>query len=346
MSLEVWCLMEKTNPQTLMISRGVPIKEVLTVCWSESVTRISSYLLIAFLQFGQLALGANGESALGVATAKGEFAVDRAAMPGNATLFEGSRVETSRVSSWLQLKNGVRMQLDADSGGTVYQNRTVFERGQMQAENLGPYQIEALSLSVRGERNSAVRIAMPSQGVLQVAAVRGPVRVLKPDGVIVANLAPGHLVVLTPQSSGAVAPSTITGCVDGTDVLYLLDETSGVRFRLDGESPWAHAGKRVEATGTVSNDADSVNVLKVMKVKALEGKCASKTAGGAGGSGADNAKSGTAGPDNTAGATAKVARTSLTTKAVIAGVVIAGAATGAAVAVIDDQPEAISPSGR
>ncbi|MFN0170111.1 MAG: hypothetical protein ACKV22_27135 [Bryobacteraceae bacterium] len=318
------------------------------------MNRIPDYLLIAFLQIGHLALGANGGSALGVATAKGEFAVDRAAMPGNATLFDGSRVETQKVSSWLQLKNGVRLQLGAESGGTVYRDRTIFERGQMNAEDLGTYQIEALSLRIRGERNSAIQVTMPNQRVLQVAAVRGPVRVLKPDGVVVANLAQGGVVSLTPESSGAVAPSTITGCVDGKDVLFLVDEVSGVRFRLDGESLGAYEGRRVEATGSVSNEADSGNALKVMRVKPLEGKCSSKQAGAAAGgaAAAGAAKGGTAGAGAAAAkagagaAAAKVAGVTLASKAVIAGVVVAGVATGTAVAVIDDQPEAISPSAR
>src|SRR6185295_14572584 len=59
---------------------------------------------------------ANGS--IGIAVTNGGFQVDHARVSGNATLFDGSSVETAKAPSQLQLNDGVVMRLAADARAT------------------------------------------------------------------------------------------------------------------------------------------------------------------------------------------------------------------------------------
>ena len=67
--------------------------------------------------------------AIGIVTASGHFNVEGSRVWGNATLFDGTIVETSTASSELALRNGVKVQLAAGSRARIWQNRLVLEKG-------------------------------------------------------------------------------------------------------------------------------------------------------------------------------------------------------------------------
>jgi hypothetical protein len=67
--------------------------------------------------------------AIGIVTASGHFNVEGSQVWGNATLFDGTVIETSAASSELALRNGVKVQLAAGSRARIWQNRMVLEKG-------------------------------------------------------------------------------------------------------------------------------------------------------------------------------------------------------------------------
>lgn len=66
---------------------------------------------------------------IGVATAPGSFLLEGSRVRGNATLFDGARVETPDVASELRLAQNLRVQLAARSVARVWQDRLEVERG-------------------------------------------------------------------------------------------------------------------------------------------------------------------------------------------------------------------------
>ena len=86
---------------------------------------VFSSLLISAL-FAAVCLAA---PAIGIVTASGHFNVEGSQVWGNATLFDGTVVETSTASSELALRNGVKVQLAAGSRARIWQNRMVLEKG-------------------------------------------------------------------------------------------------------------------------------------------------------------------------------------------------------------------------
>jgi len=67
--------------------------------------------------------------AIGIVTASGHFNVEGSQVWGNATLFDGTTIETGSASSELALSNGVKVQLAAGSRARIWQNRLVLETG-------------------------------------------------------------------------------------------------------------------------------------------------------------------------------------------------------------------------
>jgi hypothetical protein len=119
-----------------------------------------------------------------------------------------------------------------------------------------------------------------------------------------------------------VAPFTVTGCLVKTNGRFLLtDRLANVTLEARGANLIDHAGFQVELTGTslqgVQAAAGASEVIQAAKVRRLHGSCATAPPTPRGNSG----KSGSG------------VAMSRATKAIIAGVVVAGAGAGAAVAV-------------
>jgi hypothetical protein len=166
---------------------------------------------------------------------------------------------------------------------------------------------------------------------VQVAALSGPVRVTAANGVLLANLQEGKTLDFTPDSTGPATPTTVTGCLEGSSGKFLLtDEASLVRFEVLGASLDKEVGRRVQLEGTVTPVPDSLSQIQSANVKELSRKCSHNgTAAAAAGVGAAGAAGTGAGAATAGGIGAAIA-----THAVIAGVIVAGVATGAAVAIV------------
>jgi hypothetical protein len=306
---------------------------------------------LAVVLAAQLSVGMAASPVIGVVTARGGIKMDNASVAGNGTLFEGTTVETGRTGGDLRLNNGVRMQLASGSKGTIYRDRIVLERGESQLSspvNTGSdYRVEARSLRVLADgQNSAGRVQLVASNRVQVAALRGNVRVTNANGVLLASLAAGHALEFEPQASGASAPSTLTGCVVKQDgKFFLTDETAGVRVELRG-LPEKHAGHRLQITGSPIPNAMAAagasQVLQVGAFKELGDRCTSKGAAAAAGAGAAGAAGGAAGSGAAAGAAGAATGGIGATTAVVAGVVVAAAATGTAIAITGDDEEPLS----
>ncbi len=105
------------------------------------------FLLIAAF-FAAAAMAAT--PAIGIVTASGHFTVQGSEVWGNATLFEGSTVETAAASSQLTLRSGVKMQLGAGSRARVFAGRLMLDKGVGQVGQAAPFEVDAAGFKIRG----------------------------------------------------------------------------------------------------------------------------------------------------------------------------------------------------
>jgi hypothetical protein len=294
------------------------------------VDRLMVRSWILLLLAGALVASFAAPAAIGVATAKGSFLLDRSAVQGNATLFEGAVVETTTTPSLVRLQDGPRMQLGSTSRGKVYGDRLVLEKGEGQLEGTQSYRIEARELRILPESaDSVARVALGEPGRVTVAALTGGVRVTTADGILVAKLERGTTLEFEPQAAGASAPVSVTGCLTGLNGRFLLkDDTANVSFELRGQDLGQYAGQHVTITATVLKEVrpgqGAVQVIQVTQIRRLAGACP------------------VAASNPSKGGVAKKGATSGTTKVVIAGVAIAAAAGGTAIGLTGDEKQSIS----
>lgn len=210
--------------------------------------------------------------AIGVALSEGTIVVNEAQTPGNATVFNGTTLQTQRTSSQVRLKDGAQVRFDLDSRGTLFSDHVDLKQG---SARISDYSANANGLSVRASGDASANVTMKGK-VIEVAALTGNVQVFNAAGMNVANLAPGRALDLRPLD-GAKDASSLTGCPvkSGNDFL-LTDEASNVTAQLRGGA--VKVGTRVHVTGELVPNAKPVKpatqVIAVTETSAAGGACA------------------------------------------------------------------------
>ncbi len=172
-----------------------------------------SRTVLSSLFFSVAALAA---PAIGIVTASGHFNVEGSQVWGNATLFDGATIETSSASSELALRNGVKIQMGADSRARIWENRLVLEKGIAQLAAPATFDARA-----------------SSQAKLIRAPFRGPLK-----GTVM---------------QAAQAQTAHTGCMVYKDGRYLVqDQTTQEVVEISGRDLAANVGNRVEVRGATS----------------------------------------------------------------------------------------------
>lgn len=289
--------------------------------------RLIVHTLALLLLSGALVSSFAAAPVIGIATAKGGFLIDNAPVRGNTTLFEGAMVETSAATSLVQLQGGARMHLGSASRGRVYSDRLVLEKGEGRMDNALHYRIEARSLQIMPDSSEATaHVALQGSSRITVAALAGMVRVTTAEGTLLARLEPGTALQFEPQAAGGAAPFAVTGCLAAVGNSFILkDETTQVSFEVRAAPDLelsSLAGKRIEVTANGPKGtrpvAGAAEVIYANQVKLIEGACPMPAASPAPG-------------------TKRTAGMSGATKAVIAGVVIGGAAGGIALGLTGEE---------
>jgi hypothetical protein len=269
---------------------------------------LKTVIVCAFSSLGLLSAATSG---IGVAMSDGNILINNSSAAGNATIFDGSTLETQAAASQIRLNGGAELRLASDSRGTVFSDHVELQKG---SASITGYSANASGLNVRADGKASATVSMRDQGIVEIAALTGSVHIFNAAGLNVANLAPGRALDLRPQDAGANAPSSLTGCaVKAGNNMLLTDETSNVTVQLQGSS--VKTGRRVQITGSMVPNATpaspATQVINVTNVKDVGGAC--KAGGAAAAAGAAGAGAAAAGAGIGIG----------TTTAVVAGIAVA-----------------------
>lgn len=280
--------------------------------------------LFLFVSISAFAFAAS--PAIGIVTASGHFTLDRSQVWGNATVFEGSVIETGAASSEVALRNGAKLQLAKDSRARILSGRVVIEKGIGQVSAPESFEVNAANLRVHTSGRLRINI---NEGV-QIASLVGNARVATASGMLLAVIPAGRTMSFSPQSANGTV--TRGGCLLYKDNHYILqDENTQEVVELSGPNLSAQVGNRVEITGAASSAKPAVNIATLLvNVASLT----PKTSGGCL-SVASTLNAQTEVPNTAASPAAETtaAKTGMSTGAKVAIIaVIAGGGAGAAIA--------------
>jgi hypothetical protein len=277
-------------------------------------------LVVALCALLLVFAGPSLAAAIGVAIADGSFRIDSHPVVGNATLFEGNRLETDAATPELRLYGGARMRLAANSRGALFEDRLVLEKGMSEVEGGNSYRIEAHGLRLLPEgKDAAARVVISGERKVQAAVLSGFLRVTTADGTVVALMRSGTALEFAPQQvSGVQAPFEMSGCLERRqDRFVLRDVISGVVEELRGSRLALEVGNMVQVTARVVPGVAPIEgaqeVIEISRIRRISTGCAAAALA----------------TQNPGMSGAK--------KAVIAGVVVGGAGAGAAVYLVSQK---------
>jgi hypothetical protein len=211
--------------------------------------------------------------AIGIVTASGHFTLQGSEVWGNATLFDGSTVETTAASSQLALSNGVKMQLGAGSRARVFAGRLMLDKGVGQVAQAAPFEVDAAGFKIRG---AGVRVGLGAPNrIVEVAALTGVAKVFGNGDVLLAAIPAGRHMNLSFQAA-QTGTLTRTGCLVYKDAHYILqddDTQEVVELAGNAQDFSKNLGNRIEIKGTASSAKPVVTVAtSVLTVSAISPK--------------------------------------------------------------------------
>jgi hypothetical protein len=176
-------------------------------------------------------------ASIGIITASGHFTVEGARIYGNSTLFEGARIETGGATSSLALRNGVKVQLGANTAARVWQDRMELVHGSGQVTAPAKFAIGAGAVTVSGQR---FRVGLGEN--LEVAALQGNARIVSAaGGEVLASIPSGRSMTFAMMQA-----VMRTGCLLWKEGGYILDvDDSEEYIQITGPDLNANVGRRV-----------------------------------------------------------------------------------------------------
>jgi hypothetical protein len=192
--------------------------------------------------------------AIGFIRATGNFTLDGSPTRDNATLFNGSVVETSMSPSHVVLDNGTRADLGKNSRSRIYREHLVLEKGTTQ---LAGNEFPLMASTLRIVSSEPFRVALLDGGKLSVTALAGAAQVRNSHGYLVALVRGGT--TLNFQDSGAYTVTRLSGCLQKVRDHYVLrDTTSNVVVEIQGQNLERYVGKPVDVAGTTVAGAEVI----------------------------------------------------------------------------------------
>jgi len=195
---------------------------------------------------------AAGTIALGTASAQGHMRVDGYTVNGDATVFNGSVVQTTDASAILRVSHGVKITMSKSSRGAVYDNHFVLQRGETEISAPASFELRANGLHVIANKPDSVGIvSLTPTNAVEVAAVNGSFEVRDGQGLLLSNVLPGRALSFAMQNQANIAPQflTVAGMISQENGHYYLTSDDGVKYELIGKSFQKYVGDKVVVSG-------------------------------------------------------------------------------------------------
>jgi len=155
-----------------------------------------------------------GTNTIGTASASGDMRVDGYSVANNATLFDGTVVETASTTATLRLEKGITVTLAPGSRGTMFRGHFALEKGASQVEASAPFDIEINGLHITpGQPHSRAMVTMNGDNAVSIAGLAGQFNVTGEFGKTLGSVAAGKTVSLamTPAAGSAGGKGDGTG---------------------------------------------------------------------------------------------------------------------------------------
>jgi hypothetical protein len=228
-------------------------------------------LQVAAMLLCLLSYAAAGTVSIGTASARGDMRVDSYLVNGNATLFDGSVVETGQATVDLRLGKGTEITMATASRGTVYNDRLVLQRGQSELTASSSFQLEANGLRVTpNQPDSRGVVSLMAGNTVEVASLNGSFGVTNDQGVLLANVRPGRMVSFAMEGGGDPTTFSGVGMLRYENGQYYLEMGENIKYLLTCKDLKNYIGDKVFVFATLPpSSARTGTVTSPLCVKSI-----------------------------------------------------------------------------
>ena len=217
--------------------------------------------IICFLPYAQ------GDTvSIGTASARGDMRVNSYPVNGNATLFDGSVIETGQATADVRLAHGVEITLSTASRSTLFRDHIELQQGKTEIAGPKSFQVEANGLRVTpNTANSRGVVSIKSATIVEVAALAGGFGITDAKGTLLATVRPGQGASL---DLGRVQDSHLTanaepvsgeGVVETEGGHYFVN-VDGLKYEIVGEDFKQYVGTKVALKGSMPDGGSTIMV--------------------------------------------------------------------------------------
>ena len=139
---------------------------------------------------------------IGVASAFGMFVVNHNQVNGNANLFDGSELKTTRASSQIFLESGAALTLGIDSAGIIYRDHLLLQQGATKVDNMNGFSVHAANYRIEEGQAATQAVVRLDTDVVEVAALTGSLNVFDEKGALLTRIGSGTASAFQTGGSG------------------------------------------------------------------------------------------------------------------------------------------------
>lgn len=232
-------------------------------------------LQVAAILLCMLSYAAAGTVSIGTASARGDIRVDNYPVAGNATLFNGSVVETEQATADLRMNKGTKITLSSGSRGTLYSDHLVLQKGESELAASDSFQLQANGMHViPNEPNARGVVTIRDGKTIEVASLSGSFGVSSEHGVMLANVHPGRTVSFAMQDGANPSEFYGVGLVTFENGTYYLTTDEDVKYVLTCKDSHRYVGDKVVVSGTIqggTGQPGSVGTMLCVKSMDING---------------------------------------------------------------------------
>lgn len=229
-------------------------------------------------------------ASVGLVMTTGEVEVDGQRVPGNSTIFSGSRISSGDRTSNLQFSDGTSAVMNPGTTITVYRERSVLQQGVTMQRGADKHFVLANGLRISGATpNTTVMVGVKNALYMEVAARDGEADVWTPSGNLVAKVEPGQPLSVTyqqAQTNDTNSAKEVNICGNLRKQYLLTDDLSRVHYQLQPTQQVPASDldpridKRVSVKGIrVSPPSADPEVIAVSEIQGQDRPCEAAAVG-------------------------------------------------------------------
>jgi hypothetical protein len=228
-------------------------------------------LQVAAVLLCMLSYAAAGTVSIGTASARGIMRVDSYLVKSNATLFDGSVVETGQSTANLRMNKGAEITMSSSSRGTLYRDHLVLQQGSSELAASNTFQLHANGVRVTAnEPNARGVVSLGTGNTVVVASLNGSFGVTSDHGVLLANVRPGRSVSFAMQEGANPQEFYGVGLVTVENGVYYLTTDENVKHVLTCKDAHGYVGDKVVVSGTVQAGSGQPGSTQMLCVKSID----------------------------------------------------------------------------